>query len=165
MQQTMGNLKLGFKIIIPALVITFSLTSCNEIIRVMNILGMIPPSEPKLELQLEKQAIGEPFSFADYCKEEYDSIFLVYPYFNTEKEDFVNLKMSDKLRRVCNSNSNFDSFSTLLFINDGEVNAFSEISFGKIRLTAPEIPENKYIFPFKQKFILDENRHVHIYKE
>ena len=161
----MGNLKLGFKIIIPALVITFSLTSCNEIIRVMDILGMIPPSEPKLELQLEKQAIGEPFSFADYCKEEYDSIFLVYPYFNTEREDFVNLKMSGKLRRVCNSNSNFDSFSTLLFINDGEVNAFSEISFGKIRLTAPEIPENKYIFPFKQKFILDENRYAHIYEE
>ena len=161
----MVNLKLGFKIIIPALVTTFSLTSCNEIIRVMDILGMIPPSEPKLELQLERQMIGEPFSFADYCEEEYDSIFLVYPYFNTEKEDFVNLKMSDKLRRVCNSNSNFDSFSTLLFINDGEVNAFSEISFGKIRLTAPEIPENKYIFPFKQKFILDENRYVHIYEE
>ena len=161
----MGNLKLGFKIIIPALVITFSLTSCNEIIRVMDILGMIPPSESKLELQLEKQAIGEPFSFADYCKEEYDSIFLVYPYFNTEKEDFVNLKMSDKLRRVCNSNSNFDSFSTLLFINDGEVNAFSEISFGEIRLSTREIPENKYIFPFKQKFILDENRYVHIYEE
>ena len=118
-----------------------------------------------LELQLERLMIGEAFSFADYCKEEYDSIFLVYPYFNTEKESFVNLKMSDKLRRVCNSNSNFDSFSTLLFINDGEVNAFSEISFGKIRLTAPEIPENKYIFPFKQKFILDENRYVHIYKE
>ena len=161
----MGNLKLGFKIIIPALVITFSLTSCNEIIRVMDILGMIPPSESKLELQLEKQAIGEPFSFADYCKEEYDSIFLVYPYFNTEKEGFVNLKMSDKLRRVCNSNSNFDSFSTLLFINDGEVNAFSEISFGEIRLTPPEIPENRYIFPFKQKFILDKDRYVHIYEE
>ena len=165
MQQTMGNLKLGFKIFIPALVITFSLTSCNEIIRVMDILGMIPPSEPKLELQLEKQAIGEPFSFADYCKEEYDSIFLVYPYFNTEKEDFVNLKMSDKLRRVCNGNSNFDSYSTLLFINDGEVNAFSEISFGEIRLTPPEIPENRYIFPFKQKFILDNDRYVHIYEE
>ena len=156
---------MGFKIIIPALVITFSLTSCNEIIRVMDILGMIPPSEPKLELKLEKQAIGEPFSFADYCKEEYDSIFLVYPYFNTEKEDFVNLKMSDKLRRVCNSNSNFDSFSTLLFINDGEVNAFSEISFGEIRFTPPEIPENRYIFPFKQKFILDNDRYVHIYEE
>ena len=139
----------------------------NIIITILTTLLFVSckPAEPMLELPLEKQAIGEPFSFADYCEEEYDSIFLVYPYFNTEKESFVNLKMSDKLRRVCNSNSNFDSFSTLLFINDGEVNAFSEISSGKIRLTAPEIPENKYIFPFKQKFILDENRYVHIYKE
>lgn len=139
----------------------------NIIITILTTLLFVSckPAEPMLELQLERQMIGEPFSFADYCEEEYDSIFLVYPYFNTEKEDFVNLKMSDKLRRVCNSNSNFDSFSTLLFINDGEVNAFSEISFGKIRLTAPEIPENKYIFPFKQKFILDENRYVHIYEE
>ena len=138
----------------------------NIIITILTTLLFVSckPTEPMLELQLERQMIGEPFSFADYCEEEYDSIFLVYPYFNTEKEDFVNLKMSDKLRRVCNSNSNFDSFSTLLFINDGEVNAFSEISFGKIRLTAPEIPENKYIFPFKQKFILDENRYVHIYE-
>ena len=139
----------------------------NIIITILTTLLFVSckPAEPMLELQLERQMIGEPFSFADYCEEEYDSIFLVYPYFNTEKESFVNLKMSDKLRRVCNSNSNFDSFSTLLFINDGEVNAFSEISFGKIRLTAPEIPENKYIFPFKQKFILDENRYVHIYEE
>lgn len=37
------------------------------------------PAEPMLELQLERQMIGEPFSFADYCEEEYDSIFLVYP--------------------------------------------------------------------------------------
>ena len=165
MQQTMENLKSGFKTIIITFAISLSLTGCTKIINVLDILGMIPPREQELELQLEKQVFDKPFTFADYCKEEYDSIFLVYPYFNTEKEDFVNLKMSDKLRRVCNSNSNFDSFSTLLFINDGEVNAFSEISFGKIRLTAPEIPENKYIFPFKQKFILDENRYAHIYEE
>ena len=139
----------------------------NIIITILTTLLFVSckPAEPMLELQLEKQAIEEPFSFADYCEEEYDSIFLVYPYFNTEREDFANLKMSGKLRKVCNSNSNFDSFSTLLFINDGEVNAFSEISFGIIRLTAPEIPENKYIFPFKQKFILDENRYAHIYEE
>ena len=139
----------------------------NIIITILTTLLFVSckPTEPMLELQLERQMIGEPFSFADYCEEEYDSIFLVYPYFNTEGEDFINLKMSDNLRRVCNSNSNFDSFSTLLFINDGKVNAFSEISFGKIRLTAPEIPENKYIFPFKQKFILDENRYAHIYEE
>ena len=88
----------------------------NIVITILGTLSFIScaPSEPKLELQLEKQTIGEVFTFADYCEEEYDSIFLVYPYFNTEKEGFVNLKMSDKLRRVCNSNSNFDSFSTLL---------------------------------------------------
>ena len=161
----MEHYKLNFKRLFLILIAAFLFTSCNKIINILNTFGIIPPQEQRLELQLEKQAIEKPFTFADYCKEEYDSIFLVYPYFNTEKEDFVNLKMSDKLRRVCNSNSNFDSFSTLLFINDGEVNAFSEISFGKIRLTAPEIPENKYIFPFKQKFILDENRYVHIYEE
>ena len=161
----MENLKSGFKTIIITFTISLSLTGCTKIINVLDILGMIPPREQELELQLEKQAIEKPFTFADYCKEEYDSIFLVYPYFNTEKEDFVNLKMSDKLRRVCNSNSNFDSFSTLLFINDGEVNAFSEISFGEIRFTPPEIPENRYIFPFKQKFILDKDRYVHIYEE
>ena len=113
----------------------------NIIITILVTLSFIScaPSEPKLELQLEKQTIGEVFTFADYREEEYDSVFLVYPYFNTEKEGFVNLKMSDKLRRVCNSNSNFDSFSTLLFINDGEVNAFSEISFGEIRLSTREI--------------------------
>ena len=161
----MENLKSGFKTIIITFAISLSLTGCTKIINVLDILGMIPPREQELELQLEKQAIEEAFTFADYCKEEYDTIFLVYPYFNTEKEGFVNLKMSDKLRRVCNSNSNFDSFSTLLFINDGEVNAFSEISFGEIRLTPPEIPENRYRFPFKQKFILDNDRYVHIYKE
>ena len=165
MQQTMGNLKLGFKIIIPALVITFSLTSCNEIIRVMDILGMIPPSEQKLELQLEKQAIGEPFSFADYCKKEYDTIFLVYPYFNTEREDFVNLKMSDRLRRKCDKKTMFDSLSTILFISNNRVKAYSIVEVDKIRITPPEIPENRYIFPFKQKFILDKDRYVHIYKE
>lgn len=156
---------LNFKASTLCFVIALSFTSCTKIITILDIFGIIPPREQKLELQLERQAIEKPFTFADYCEEEYDSIFLVYPYFNTESEDFINLKMSDKLRRVCNSNSNFDSFSTLLFINDGEVNAFSEISFGKIRLTAPEIPENKYIFPFKQKFILDENRYTHIYGE
>ena len=163
----MGNLKSGFRSIIFAFAILF--ISCSEdtkrnIYFALDMAGVLIPSETRIDLPLKNEQTEEVFSFQDYCNDKYDSIFLVYPYFNTEKEDFVNLKMSDKLRRVCNSNSNFDSFSTLLFINDGEVNAFSEISFGKIRLTAPEIPENKYIFPFKQKFILDENRYVHIYE-
>lgn len=139
----------------------------NIIITILVTLSFIScaPSEPKLELQLEKQTIGEVFTFPDYCEEEYDSIFLVYPYFNTEKEDFVNLKMSNSLRGICNANVSFDSFSTLLFIYNGEVKAFSEIGVEQIRLTPPEIPENRYIFPFKQKFILDKDRYVHIYEE
>ena len=161
----MENLKSGFKTIIITLAITFSLTGCTQIINVLDFIGVIPPWEHKLEFQLGKQAIEEPFTFADYCKEEYDSIFLVYPYFNTEREDFVNLKMSNSLRGICNANVSFDSFSTLLFIYNGEVKAFSEIGVEQIRLTPPEIPENKYIFTFKQKFILDGNRYVHIYEE
>ena len=156
--------KLNFKTIILTLVITFSLTGCTKLIKVLDALGVIPPSELKLELQLERQMTGEPFSFADYCKEEYDSIFLVYPYFNTEKEDFVNLKMSDKLRRVCNSNSNFDSFSTLLFISKGTVKAFSEIEAVDADFDSREV-EKHYIFPIDQKFIMDKERNIHLYKE
>ena len=123
------------------------------------------PREVELELQLEKQAIEEPFTFADYCKKEYNTIFLVYPYFNTEREDFVNLKMSDRLRRKCDKKTMFDSLSTILFISNNRVKAYSIVEVDKIRITPPEIPENRYIFPFKQKFILDKDRYVHIYEE
>ena len=123
------------------------------------------PREVELELQLEKQAIEEPFTFADYCKKEYDTIFLVYPYFNTEREDFVNLKMSDRLRRKCDKKTMFDSLSTILFISNNRVEAYSIVEVDKIRITPPEIPENKCIYPFEQKFILDKDRYVHIYEE
>ena len=164
MQQTMENLKSGFKTIIITFAISLSLTGCTKIINVLDILGMIPPREQELELQLEKQAIEKPFTFADYCKEEYDSIFLVYPYFNTEREDFVNLKMSNSLRGICNANVSFDSFSTLLFISKGTVKAFSEIEAVDADFDSREIEEH-YIFPIDQKFIMDKERNIHIYKE
>ena len=123
------------------------------------------PREVELELQLEKQQVGIPFSFADFCNKEYDTVFLVYPYFNTEREDFINLKMSDRLRRKCDKKTMFDSLSTILFISNNRVEAYSVVEVNKIRITPPEIPENKYIFTFKQKFILDGNRYVHIYEE
>ena len=164
MQQTMENLKSGFKTIIITFAISLSLTGCTKIINVLDILGMIPPREQELELQLEKQAIEKPFTFADYCKEEYDSIFLVYPYFNTEREDFVNLKMSDRLRGICNANINFDHFSTILFIKNGKVEAYSEIQCVDADFDSREV-EKHYIFPIDQKFIMDEERKIHIYNE
>lgn len=170
MQQTMKNLKLGFKTTIFTIAILFLFTNCSEsakrdIYFVLDMAGVLIPSETRIDLPLENEQTNEVFSFQDYCKEEYDSIFLVYPYFNTENEDFRNLKMSNRLRRKCDNSTMFDTFSTLLFIKDGEVIVFSEIGFDKIHLTPPGIPEDIYIFPFEQKFILDENRHVHIYEE
>ena len=163
----MGNLKLDFRIIIFTFAIL--LTSCSEdtkrnIYFVLDMAGVLVPSETRIDLPLKNEQTEEVFSFQDYCKEDYDSMFLVYPYFNTEKEDFVNLKMSDKLRRVCNSNSNFDSFSTLLFISKGTVKAFSEIEAVDADFDSREI-EKHYIFPIDQKFIMDKERNVHIYEE
>ena len=160
----MGNLKSGFKKLILTLVITFTLTSCNEIIKAINILGIIPPREAELELQLERLAIGEPFSFADYCKEEYDTLFLVYPYFNTERADFKRLRMSNSLTNTCYANSSFDSLSTLLFINDGVVKAYSVIKTVDADFEPSEVEEH-YIFPISQRFIMDKGRTVHIYNK
>ena len=160
----MENLKSGFKTIIITFAISLSLTGCTKIINVLDILGMIPPREQELELQLEKQAIEKPFTFADYCKEEYDSIFLVYPYFNTEREDFVNLKMSNSLRGICNANVSFDHFSTILFIKNGKVEAYSEIQCVDADFDSREV-EKHYIFPIDQKFIMDKERNIHIYNE
>ena len=160
----MGNLKSGFKKLILTLVITFTLTSCNEIIKAINILGINPPREAELELQLERLAIGEPFSFADYCKEEYDTLFLVYPYFNTERADFERLRMSNSLTNTCYANSSFDSLSTLLFINDGVVKAYSVIKTVDADFEPSEVEEH-YIFPISQRFIMDKGRTVHIYNK
>ena len=160
----MGNLKSGFKKLLLTLVIAFTLTSCNEIIKAINILGIIPPREAELELQLERLAIGEPFSFADYCKEEYDTLFLVYPYFNTERADFERLRMSNSLTNTCYANSSFDSLSTLLFINDGVVKAYSVIKTVDADFEPSEVEEH-YIFPISQRFIMDKGRTVHIYNK
>ena len=164
MRLIMGNLKSGFKKLLLTLVITFTLTSCNEIIKAINILGIIPPREAELELQLERLAIGEPFSFADYCKEEYDTLFLVYPYFNTERADFKRLRMSNSLTNTCYANSSFDSLSTLLFINDGVVKAYSVIKTVDADFEPSEVEEH-YIFPISQRFIMDKGRTVHIYNK
>ena len=155
----MGKLMLNFKVSTLCFVIALSFTSCTKIITILDIFGIIPPREQKLELQLEKQVFDKPFTFADYCKEGYDSIFLVYPYFNTEREDFASLTMSKQLKNICESNINLDTFYTLLFIKGDKVKAYSEVE----RINADFITresERHYIFPFNQEFIMDEDRGV-----
>ena len=167
MQQIMENLRLDFRTIIFALAILF--TSCSEdtkrdIYFVLDMVGVLIPSETRIDLPLKNEQTEEVFSFQEYCKEKYDSIFLVYPYFNTEREDFLNLRMSDILRRKCDNNTNFDSFSTLLFINKGTVKAYSRIKAADADFDSREVEEH-YIFPIDQKFIMDNKRNIHLYKE
>ena len=159
MRRITRNLKSGFKTIILTFVFTSLLTSCTEVIKVIDFLGVIPPREAEIHLSLEEQQAGTPFTIADYCKEEYDSIFLVYPYFNTEREDFASLTMSKQLKNICESNINFDTFYTLLFIKDDKVKAYSEVE----RINADFVTresEKHYILPFNQEFIMDEYRDV-----
>ena len=118
------------------------------------------PKEQELELRLEKQQVGVPFSFADYCNEEYDSVFLIYPYFNTEREEFTNIKMSKALRKKCDKRTMFDSLSTILFISNNTVKAYSVIEVDKARITPLKISEETFIFHFKQKFTLDEKIYI-----
>ncbi len=167
MQQTMGNLKLDFRIIIFTFAIL--LTSCSEdtkrdIYFVLDMAGLLNPREPRISLSFDNQNIEDPFSFSDYCEEEYDSIFIVYSYFNTERDEFLNLKMSNILRRKCDNNTMFDSFSTLLFIKNGKVEAYSEIKCVDADFDSSEV-EKHYILPFHQKFMMDNERNIHIYNK
>ena len=163
----MENLKLDFRTIILAFAILF--TSCSEdtkrdIYFVLDMAGILVPSETRIDLPLKNEQTEEVFSFQKYYKEECDSILLVYPYFNTGCENFLNIKMSNTLRRKCDNNTNFDSFSTLLFINKGTVKAYSIIESVDADFDSKEI-EKHYIFPIDQKFIMDKERNIHLYKE
>ena len=128
----------------------------------LSMAGKLIPSETRINLPLNIEQTEKVFAFQDYCKEEYDSIFVVYSYFNTERENFLNLKMSNILRRKCDNNTMFDSFSTLLFIKNGKVEAYSEIKCVDADFDSREV-EKHYIFPIDQKFIMDKERKIHIY--
>ena len=122
------------------------------------------PNEPKLELQLKEQAIGESFSFADYCRNKYDSIYIIQPY---EDEDVIYslpYKMSDRLRGKCCYTLD-DTFVRIVFIDNDTVKAYTEIGNWSAYFSASEVINNGPVFSFEQKFILDENRYVHLYKE
>ena len=165
----MEYLKSGFKITIITFAILFIFTNCSESTKrdvyfVLDMAGILIPDETRINLPLNMEQTEKVFSFQDYCKEEYDSIFVVYPYFNTDREVFANTKMSNILRRKCDNNTMFDSFFTILFIKNGKVEAYSEINCVDADFASTEL-EKHYIFPINQKFIMDKERKIHIYNE
>ena len=166
MLRTMGNYKLGFKATIFVFAILFSFAGCSESVKgdicfVLDMAGLLKPREAIIDLSLEKLPIEEVFSFSNLCDEKYDSLFLVYPYFNTNTEDFEKLKMSKILRRICDNNTNFDSFFTLLLLRNGIVEAYSIIERVDAEFDSSEVEEH-YIFPINQKFMMDKDRIIHI---
>ena len=138
----------------------------NIIITILTTLLFVgcKPAEPMLELQLEKQAIGEPFSFADYCEEEYDSIYIIHPYDDEKVIWSLPYKMSKRLREKCSYTLD-DTYARILFINNGTVKAYSEIEAKYASFSFIKFPNNKPILYFKQDLILDKDRYVHIYEE
>ena len=149
MLQTMENYT--FLNRISTLVIALLLVSCN-------------PSEPKLELQLKKQAIGTAFTFADYCENKYDSIYIIQPYEDEELIYSLPYKMSNRLRGICSYTLD-DTFVRILFIDKDTVKAYTETGNWSAYFSTSEIINHGPEFSFKQRFILDEERYVHLYEE
>ena len=170
MQQTMERYKSGFKTFFFTIIITTLFTGCNEITKndiyfVLDVFGLLHAREPMIDISIEKKQAGEPFSFNEYCYGKFDKIFIVYPYYNVKEKEFNDIVMSNTLRIKCDNNTSFDSFSTLLFISNDTVKAYSIIGVEKAIITPPQIPEKMCLFPIEQKFILDKNRYVHLYNE
>ena len=150
MQRTMGNYICLNNVIITILT-TSLFISCK-------------PSEPMLELPLEKQAIEEAFSFADYCEEEYDSMYLIHPYDDEDVIWSLPYKMSQELREEISYTLD-DTFVRIVFIDNDTVKAYTEIGNWGAYFATAEITNHGPKFSFEQKFILDKNRYVHIYEE
>jgi hypothetical protein len=122
------------------------------------------PSEPKLELNFNEVVIEEPFTLERYCIERYDRIFIVQPYFDAEKAVFANLNMSNGLKSLCNRNTVSETISTILFIKDNKVQAYTIAEREIADLVTTDF-EKHYTFPIDQKFIMDKERKIHIYNE
>ncbi len=149
MQQTMGNFICLNNIIITILA-TLLFIGCE-------------PSEPKLELGLKRQTIGEPFTFNDYCEEEYDSIYLIHPYDDESVIWSLPYRMSHKLKEEISYTLD-DTFTRILFIDNDTVKAYTEIGKQAAKFSKSEITNNGPKFSFRQRFVLDENSYIHIYE-
>lgn len=150
MQLTMGNFICLNNIIITILT-TLLFIGCK-------------PEEPKLELQLKRQVIEEPFSFADYCEEEYDSIYLIHPYDDERVIWSLPYSMSQELRKEI-SYTQDDTFVRIVFIGNSTVKAYAEIGNWSAYFSTHEITNHGPKFSFQQRFILDKNRYVYLYEE
>ena len=152
MQQTMGDLKFLNKIAVLT-VSVFLFIGCHP----------REPREPRLELQLKKQNVGEVFSFSDYCEEEYDSIYLIHPYDDENVIWSLPYNMSKRLREKCCYTLN-DTFVRILFIDNDTVKAYTQIGNWSAYFSTLEVIGSGPRYSFEQKFILDEKRYVHISK-
>ena len=133
------------------------------IVSCISLIGCAPP-EPQLELKLENQPVEQVFSFADYCEEKYDSIYLIHPYDDEEEIYSLPYKMSQRLRDKC-SYTMADTYVRILFINKGIVKAYSEIGCTDVYFPSNKFFANKNLLPFNQLLILDKDRKVHLYSE
>ena len=124
MQRTMGNYICLNNFIITILT-TLLFVSCK-------------PTEPILELQLERQMIGEPFSFADYCEEKYDSMYLIHPYDDEDVIWSLPYKMSQELREEISYTLD-DTFVRIVFIDNDTVKAYTEIGNRSAYFSTSEI--------------------------
>ena len=129
----------------------------------VSLIGCSPP-ELQLELKLENQPVEQVFSFADYCEEKYDSIYLIQPYDDEEEIYSLPYKMSQRLRDKC-SYTMADTYVRILFINKGTVKAYSEIGYLKAYFSTNGLVDDGPIFPFDQRFIMDKNRKVYLYSK
>ena len=120
------------------------------------------PTESQIELALDKQVIEKPFSLKDYSEKDFDSIFVIHPYFDTNKKVFLNLRMSKKLKSLCNVNTGSELISTILYIKNSRVEAYAIIERKNADFASIDF-EKQNLFPFDQKFIMGKERDVHIH--
>ena len=150
----MENLKFINKTTVAIALLLLTLVGCTP----------IESSETRIEIQFVQQIVDEVFTLKDLCEQDYDSIYIIPPYFDIEKKEYTNLKMSNNLRYLCNINTGNETISTILFICNGKVESFSVIKRAEADFATHET-EKQHFFPFEQKFILDKDRYVHIYEE
>ena len=152
MQQIMERYKLKSNLIVfTAIVLSF--IACGA-----------KPTESQIELALDKQVVEKPFSLKDYSEKDFDSIFVIHPYFDTNRKVFLNLRMSKKLKSLCNVNTGSELISTILFIKNSRVEAYTIIERKNADFASIDF-EKQHLFPFDQKFIMDKERDVHLYNE